>query len=247
MVQALTGSSGERALAGGRASDRLGFAFASGYQAAAERLFGRGLRTALCATEAGGNHPRRIDTRLVGDEVTGEKTFVTLGTHADRLAVVARAGERDGRPALKVVLVDAAAPGVRVHPLPALPFVPEIPHARLTLDGARGEVLDGDGYVQVLKPFRTVEDIHVHLGLLGLLQRYAPSGGVDAVADALVDLAEQPPLDPAVHLALAEALDQTRALVATPPPVPFWERDRPLLDIASKAREARRRRAQTSS
>ncbi len=95
MYQDLTGSSGERARAGGRASDRLGFAFASGYQAAAERMFGAGRKTALCATEAGGNHPRRIQTTLLDGRVTGEKTFVTLGTHADRLAVVARVGERD--------------------------------------------------------------------------------------------------------------------------------------------------------
>ncbi|MCP4810087.1 MAG: acyl-CoA dehydrogenase family protein [Proteobacteria bacterium] len=247
MYQDLTGSSGERARAGGRASDRLGFAFASGYQAAAERMFGAGRKTALCATEAGGNHPRRIQTTLLDGRVTGEKTFVTLGTHADRLAVVARVGERDGRPDLRVVLVEADAPGVTLHALPALPFVPEIPHARVVLDGALGEVLPGDGYLGVLKPFRTVEDIHVHLGLLGLLERYAPSPAVTTLADQLVLLAERPPLDPQVHRQLGESIDRARALLDPPPPVPHFERDRPLLQIAENARRKRREKAQTSS
>src|SRR5262245_6416593 len=61
----------ERAAAGGFASDRLGFAFATGYQAALVALcpeLPADHVSGLCATEEGGNHPRAIQTRLTPTE-----------------------------------------------------------------------------------------------------------------------------------------------------------------------------------
>jgi hypothetical protein len=55
----------DRALAGGFEADRLGYAFASGYQAACRAAFptlADGQPRALCATESGGVHPRAIAT-----------------------------------------------------------------------------------------------------------------------------------------------------------------------------------------
>ena len=82
--------SAEVALVGGFLADRLGWAFASGYQAAGVAAFGPHLPgedrpTALCATEAGGAHPRAIQTMLKDGRVSGTKGFVTLGPFAERL------------------------------------------------------------------------------------------------------------------------------------------------------------------
>ena len=66
----------DRALVAGFVMDRLGYAFASGYQAAGAALFGdQGEPGALCATEAGGVHPRAIETRL---ELEGGHAFDRL-------------------------------------------------------------------------------------------------------------------------------------------------------------------------
>ncbi len=163
----------DAAVLGGARADRLGFAFAAGYQAALWSLVpARDLRrtAALCATEAGGAHPRAIETRLTDGVLEGEKTFVTLGPHAQDLYVLAKTGEEAGRPALALVRVDAAAPGVTVTPLGETPFVPEIPHASVRLAGVRAfETLPGDGWADYVRPFRSVEDTLVHAAALAWL------------------------------------------------------------------------------
>lgn len=260
----------ELAVAAGFASDRLGYAFASGYHAAGAALFGPHLKqgfnriAALCATEDGGNHPRAIATQL--REVDGSyrldgcKSFVTMGSAAELLLVVASVGEQDGRNRLRVVAIDRRD-GVRFEPGPATPFVPEIPHGRITFDNVRvapAEVLEGDGYSAYLKPFRTVEDCHVHAALLGwLLQIGRRSNWPDTVLQQLtstivtvVAIAQLPPSDSAVHVALAGAFSSVRALVeridwssVDRPTRELWERDRVLLEVAGKARVARTRAA----
>ena len=66
------------ALRGGFASDRVGWAFAAGYQSALRQLIqvnGGSVDDhellAMCATEAGGNRPRDIETRIAGDGAGG--------------------------------------------------------------------------------------------------------------------------------------------------------------------------------
>ena len=69
----------EQAIWGGAHVDRLGYAFVAGYSAALARMFpGAPARSALAVTEAGGNHPRAIATRLADGKLTGEKTFVSM-------------------------------------------------------------------------------------------------------------------------------------------------------------------------
>lgn len=258
----------ERAVAGGLASDRLGWAFVAGYQAALAALV-PGLSTArpaaLLATEAGGAHPRAIATRLERDArgrraLTGRKVFASCASGAATLLVVARVGERDdGRPDLRLVRVEAPREGVTLAPMPAIPFAPEVPHAEVGLDAvavADDEVLEGDGYARWLKPFRTVEDTFVTAAFaayaFGLTRRarldaslLASSAGLVA---ALAGVAESPTESPATHVALAGALaDAARladalaaALAATGgEEAARFERDRPLLRVASSARTKR--------
>lgn len=251
--------------------DRLGFGFAVGYPAALERMVpGVELPCALCITEDEGNHPRAIRTTLaphgLGYVLDGVKSFVTFGTRASSLIVAARGGVApDGRPQITVVRVPSSREGIELVEHPPTPFVPEVPHARLTLRRVRvdeNDRLPGDGYDRYVKPFRTIEDIHV-LGtafgyLLGAARRAGAPGTLLAELMAglvsLDRLSAEPPLDPRVHVALHGAYERLLAITASerlsqlwrkaPPEERLrWERDQPLLGVASKAREARFRRA----
>jgi hypothetical protein len=251
--------------------DRLGFAFAAGYPAALQHMVPDvSLPCALCVTEEGGNHPRAIQTTLerAGDGfvLRGSKSFVTLGDLAADLVIAARAGDKpDGLPDLAVVRIPRGRAGIELTAHPPTPFAPEVPHARLELRGVEvrpEERLPGDGYLDYVKPFRTIEDIHV-LGaaigyLIGLALRIR--GPADLIAElsanlvALDAIRVGPPLDPRLHIALHGILRQTkripessgfaRLLQSAPSDERArWERDRALLEVASKAREARFERA----
>jgi hypothetical protein len=248
--------------------DRLGWAFASGYQAAGRALLGSGddlPPAALCATEKGGVSPKAIETRLVRDasgtlRLDGHKTYVTLGTFADVLLVLASEGEDEtSRKRLRLVRVDARRDGVHVEPRDPAPFVPEVPHARVRFESVairEDEVLPGDGWNDYVRPFRTVEDIHVHAALLGWLvqiaRRFTFSPEQVELALSLIAtaraLAASDPSSTSTHRALAGMLDTTQRLVGAMDPC--WEmveertrtrfdRDRPLLLVAAEARGRR--------
>lgn len=245
----------DRALAGGALADRLGFAFASGYAEALRCLVPSldGV-AALCATEEGGNHPRAIRTTLVDGIVNGRKKWATAATHASCLLVVASIGADGERNRLRVARVSTRAPGVRLVASSA-PFVPEIPHAEVHLDNVRvDEVLPGDGYDDYLKPFRSVEDLHVHAAivayLVGAARRHAlaPSTieallALAASARSLGDLRAT-----STHLALAGLVDLVGRVIAeleqqwtaNSEEHARWLRDRALLQVAGAARIARR-------
>jgi hypothetical protein len=247
--------------------DRLGLAFAAGYPAALQQLSpDLLLPCALCVTEDEGTHPRAMKTTLerVGgrDELNGTKAFVTFGNLAKALVIAAKVGEKpDGRPDLAVVQIPADRAGVTLQVHPPTPFAPEVPHARLELrhvEVRAEERLPGDGYLQYVKPFRTVEDVHV-LGaaagyLVGVTRR--AGGSTHLLADlgaalmALDRLRTEPPLDSRVHIVLHGVYQRVVDLVegeelaaiwqaASEDERDRWRRDRPLLDVALRARRAR--------
>lgn len=259
-------SSFARAVLGGFWADRAGFAFAAGYQAALSSWLGVvGQLASFCVTEDGGAHPAAIQCALSLDEaggtLTGEKRFATLGAEAVWLFVLASAGEEGGKKDLRLARVRASAPGVSFEVLPALPFTPEIGHASVRFVNARAEaILPGDGFAQYAKPFRTLEDLHVFGALLGHLvqcgRRLAwPRDEIESMLAQLVTLgglAALPPSLEVAHLALSGALSAARGLVERVAPrweaAPAderdrWARDRPLLQIAEKARRLRTARA----
>jgi len=166
--------------------------------------------------------------------------------------------DEHGRNRLRVARVDAHAPGITLAPMPPTPFVPEIPHARIAFERvavAAEALLPGDGYDRYLKPFRTIEDVHVHAAVLGFLAAAAarlgwPRGLREELAAALVlarALALADPLAPTTHLALAGALSMARRLAAAcraelsagDPLAVMLDRDLALLDVAGRARAAR--------
>lgn len=251
----------DRAAIAGFDSAGTGPAFLGGYQEALHALvpaLAPADLAAMCATEAGGARPSAMRTTVTAEgAVTGTKSFATLGPAATRFVVIATDGLRaDGRTSLRTVLVEPTAPGVTVTPLPDLPFVPEVPHATVTFDAAPGELLPGDGYADYLKPFRTVEDLHVVAAVLGHLVRVGRQAGwpVEPVARLLAVLAAvrgigaQDPGSPGAHIALGGVFDtlaQVRAELAPhwdlvdPGVRERWERDEPVLGVAGKARAAR--------
>ncbi len=239
--------------------DRLGYAFIAGYSSAISVLDPTIVEIgALCATEVGGGHPRAMQTTLVDGALDGMKTFVSGGRLAKQLLVVAKVGEVDGRPSLRIARIRADARGVEHGDGLELDFVPEVPHGTVKFTNARVDaVLEGDGYEKYLKPFRTIEDLHVFGAVLGCLVHNGRRVLVRSVVEsllaqlsAMVTLARQDPRDVGVHVALAGVISSSKILVDVLDLSAFdadfrarFERDRVLLDIATKAREARRAKA----
>lgn len=260
-------------IAGGLAADRAGWAFASAYQAALRALvpsLGDEVVGAFCVTEAGGNRPRDIRTTFsdAGDgelSISGAKRWSTLGPTSSVLLVVGAVAAGDGadRAMLKIAPVPASAPGVVVEMMPPTAFVPEVPHARITLEDVRipaASLLPGDGYDLYVKPFRTIEDTHVNAALLAWLLREArvrswPTDFAERCAAALallVRVSAMDPASPACHLVLTGALDWARQIYAQAGPLwesaggepaARWQRDVALFGVASTARDLRAQRA----
>ncbi len=258
----------DRAVAGGADADRIGWAFASGYQAALRALdpaLPDDAIAALCVTEADGNFPRAIRTTLAreggGFVVNGEKRWTTLGPSGGLFLVIAReAGSAEARPSLKAVRIASGAAGLSVETMPPTSFVPEVPHACLRLEGVRvapAAVLEGDAYLEYVKPFRTIEDVHVHAATIAYLvaearRRGWPQPWVERAVmllHALSSIARLDPLAAETHVALAGALALGEALAleadghwaaaGDDPAASRWVRDRKLTGVASKARVQR--------
>ena len=262
----------DRAILAGFAGDRVACVLAGGYQAALRAmvpsLAGDGIVT-FCATEEGGNHPRAIATALTasaggGQTLRGAKRWSTMGPLADQLLVVASEGmDADGRTRLRLVRVDRSTPGVSIRPMPATRFVPEVPHAAVDLVDVPVQATDalpGDGYARYVKPFRTVEDVHIHGALLGYLVSVArrhgfPREAVERLAASVLATRALAGLDPAeaeTHLALAGLLAQDARVLDELAPAwaqvadderERWQRDRALWSVAGQPRERRRERA----
>ena len=267
------GSTIDAAILGGFAGDRMAPAFAAGYQAALRALvpdLPPDSIVSFCVTEKGGGHPRAIATRLstrgpVSYSISGEKRWATLSADAALLLVVAKAGEdpSTGKNLLRVARVAAPAPGLRLVPMPETPFVPEIPHAEVLLDDVEvteTELLPGDGYERYVKPFRTIEDLHVNAAIAGYLVREARLSGAEralvarlaSLLAALRELSKSDPTDAAVHVALAGILVALRAIIedvtepfqkAAPERYARFVRDKAIFGVAESARAQRFERA----
>lgn len=218
----------------------------------------------LAATEAGGAHPGAIETVLAeaGGALVlrGEKTFATLASVADELLVVASRGRGlDGKNLLTLVRVRRDAQGLSIEDRPPTPFAPEIPHAHVKLADvavSSEDILPGDGYAAYLKPFRTLEDTYVLAATLAYVIGTARGHSFDpavsetaiALAVTLRALTARQPGDPVWHVALAGVFAATHRLIdahadewskAPSAARERWQRDQPLLLVASQARRQR--------
>ncbi|MDF3937036.1 acyl-CoA dehydrogenase [Pseudomonas citronellolis] len=248
----------ECAVLAGRLAATPGLAFLGGYQAALRALWpaapaGLG---ALCVSEGKRLRPADLATRLDGLTLHGRKDFATAGDRAAWYLVGARDEPAGAPPRLAMTVVLAGAPGARLEPMPPMPLIPDVPHARLVLDGAHCERLPGDGWDAYSKPFRCLEDVHVMAALLawlygvGLdshwprelaLRLVGLLGGCAEVLRHPVDAAETHLLLGGLFAqfdALAPALD---AAIAQGPAhwAQLWQRDRAVLALGGSARAKR--------
>ena len=260
----------QQAIVGGFVADRVGWAVASGYQAALRALFpdAPGDRLcALCVTEADGNGPKAIRSSLAKSggawRLNGSKRWTTLGPEGSLFFVAARdEAASSGRAAIRLARVSSGSAGLKIRAMPATRFVPEVPHAQLEFEDVKVDaLLPGDGYDLYVKPFRTVEDIHVQAAILSYLMREAQRLGwpehwierLSALLAALATLSNMPPAHAETHVGLAGALristgliEETEAFWLQSPAEPAalrWRRDKELLQVAGKARELRTQRA----
>jgi hypothetical protein len=116
------------------------------------------------------------------------------------------------------------------------------------------DLLPGDGYDDFLKPFRTIEDVHVIAAVVGWAIGVARASSrnpewIEEAAALLVLLraiGDESPTSPEAHVVVAGVMAAVRRLLDRHPWAnedaatrSHWERDRPLLDVAERVRTAR--------
>lgn len=261
----------DRAVIGGFIADRTAYAFAAGYESALRRLVPalppRSI-VSFCVTEDKGGHPSTIRSTLRRTDngsampwvLNGGKKFITMAGEAELLLVAASTGTSpDGRNAIRMALIRREDPGVAIQAMTGLPFVPEISHGTMTFTDVRlrdGDILPGDGYLDYIRPFRTIEDLHVFAAIAGFIVRISllhgwPRTITEQTASLIVctrALSAEDPSSPATHIAVGGLQAQLAALLEAAAPHwetvdektrAGWERDRALLGVARNARAKR--------
>ena len=266
-----------RALLHGAAATSVGKAFQAGYQAALRALVPGETAplVALCVTEEQGQHPKHIQTSLTlqegGVRVRGAKKWAMAGEGVLLIVANASAGFPSGkvnaaeaRPSLKLLRVPTSTSGLTRIEMPPTRFIPDVPHTRLELDLTLPEtaILPGDGYADYVKPFRTLEDIHVHASVIAFVLRLAASTPFAraltepacSILLALEAHAESP--TPALDVALTGTLALAHRFFGEADTMLFqrddeasrgWQRDKAILLLGAAAREARANKAWVSA
>jgi hypothetical protein len=258
----------DMAVAGGFLADCPAYAFAAGYWAALQRLLPdlpKDPVPALCISEKHGPHPAHIKCRLEksGDQwlLNGKKHFITCGREAGLLLVAASTGtDPDGKNQLRLVRANRQQTGIAVKPLKKpLAILPEISHGMVEFSDVSvspDDILPGDGYRSYIKPFRTIEDLHVTAALLGYLLRigslfdwpHPPREQLISLLLSFRTLARADYTAPATHIGVGGALAtfqkyleclQTYWNLVDAETRAAWQRDRTVLDIAAEARARR--------
>lgn len=252
----------ELAVLGGKLAPTPGLAFLAGYQGALRLLWPSAPLSlgALCVTENRSVRPADMQTRLTGLSLNGRKDFVTAGNAADWLLVAARE-EADGQaPRLALAVVRNGAPGVRVEELKPLPLMPDVPHARLHLEGAHCERLAGDGWDAYVKPFRSIEDLHVLAALLAWLYGAGRENAwpqllqlrLLGLLSGAAEVSRHCATAPSMHVLLAALFAEFKALkpeldaaFSNGPAelASLWQRDQGVLEIAGGPRAKRLEKA----
>jgi len=258
----------DRAIAGGFLADCPSYAFAAGYWAALHRLLPElpsDPIPALCISEEHGPHPARIKCRLEKQGSTsllnGKKHFVTCSREADLLLVAASTGmDAAGKNQLRLVRVHKQQAGITLLPLAKpLAILSEISHGQIEFTEVAvspDNILPGNGYRDYIKPFRTIEDLHVMAAILGYLVRIGilfewPQPPIEQLISHLLTIRSLARADyaaPEIHIVTAGALAAIQSLLGTLDANwkrvddslrSAWQRDRTVLNIAADARTKR--------
>ena len=269
----------EQAALGGRYSINMSYAFSAGYQSAIQSLFQPCTRklASLCITEKDGNHPKQIKSALfkhkTGWQLNGSKSFITGANDAEQLYIAATEPSlseddkseltENTRPIIKMLSIPSNVSGVKIEPMPPLPFVPDISHGTATFEQVEiqtAQILEGDGYTQYIKPFRTHEDIHVLAAVIGFrigeaINSNWSKNSIEAhlmLLSSLLSLPTNNLTSPTTHIVFAGCRAQFGSLIEqtdeefklnNPEGFNQWKRDKALLNVASKAHTVRTQRA----
>lgn len=257
----------DKAIIGGFNCQQFSFAFMAGYQAALEKMFpaiAPNQLKALCVSEEKGGHPKVIQTTLIDHQINGLKTYVTAGSDAAHLLVLCKTDQQvEGRPLLKMVHLPYESDSIEITDF-EVPFMLEVKHGKLTLKDihiTESQILEGDGYSQYTKPFRTLEDICVGVAYQAMLLRQAIDHQWDAaVRDHLLlniytlkNFLTLPPLSKETHLLLAAQDQQFESLlpaielnIANHSPATFkadWAINKKVISLGKKIKQIRRSKA----
>jgi acyl-CoA dehydrogenase len=263
----------DKAVIGGFLSDRAGYAFAAGYESALMRLvpsLPERTIVSFSVTEERGGHPAAIESTLKKAPdgkswiLDGRKKFATLAGKAQVFLVAASTGTSpDKKNRIRMARIDRDAPGTEIILMSNLPFIPEISHGELTFKGVHvkdSEIFPNDGYADYIKPFRTIEDVHVSAAIAGYIFRVAsqyrwPQSFREqalVLLAGLRTLALEDPKSPAVHIALGGLRTQMSSLFENAAAFwkntdtetrTRWERDKAVLSVGGKARVRRLEKA----
>lgn len=253
----------DKAIIGGFMSQQLSFTFLGAYQAALENMFpsiAPGRLKALCISEANGNHPNAIETTLIDHHINGLKTYITAGSDVEHLFVLCKTQQVvKGRALLKMVHVPRDASNIEISDFD-FPMLRDMKHGKLRLTNTpieHHQILEGDGYSQYTKPFRTLEDICVGVACQAMFLRQAFEHQWNAqLRDQLLlnihtlrSLFSLPPSDQETILLLAAADQHIQALL---PEIEAhlanqadshiwkdWEMNKAVLSMGKKLKELR--------
>jgi len=142
-----------------------------------------GVTASIAMSEPGvGAHPKRLSTRAItvpgGYEILGKKAYLTNGPIAGLFIVVAVTGEKSGKKEFSAFIVPRDSPGLSVEEAMHLNMLRPAPHCGIILDKAKvpsGSLLglQGEAWNQIVKPFRTVEDVLLMGPVMGGLEALA--------------------------------------------------------------------------
>lgn len=247
-------------------SNDISQAFVIGYRCALQALLpelNQRQWAAMCVSEKMGNHPKLLSTTVDGNGfINGLKSFITMADQAKQLIVIAKAGELADKPILKAVLLEQSNEGVSIEIMPPLPMVPDITHGQITFDNCQGQLLEGDGYTDYSKRFRTLEDTHVFMAFSALILRKCVDLKLDSQLsqECLLLISSLSSLqgfeknnEPWLNLTLAACFKHFESLCHAFEEAllssgndfyALWMRDKKLFTIASKARINRNKKAQ---
>lgn len=142
---------------------------------------------------------------------------------------------------------------------PVMSFLPELSHGSMQLKNVsvkEDQMLPGDGYEDYVKPFRTIEDIHVtsaligHIFSIGLTNNWPRSllQQLFSVFVQLRSISKHSAKDAGAHIALAgilgcfqqqlELVDEQMDLMPRELQLK-WQQDKKVFSLASEARSKR--------
>lgn len=215
---------------------------------------------ALCVTERSGNRRKDICCEFEADRaghllLTGQKTFVTLGSAASQLLVAAKSfTEGASKEEFQMVVVQSDSPGVMSRLISSERSPPELSHSEFFFAKAPVvEALPGDAFDAYLRRFRVIEDLYLYLATCRHIEvtatRSAWPSELEERAKNLVDeltaeldedlLAPASVLRSARVFTTADILFSSVGGLLPPQQRGDWEKAIQLVKIGAAARQAR--------